>query len=166
MISFGPSPRRRTTSLRKRRAGATGSYQTSADAKGDRARSWRGDRNPGSRQRNRHSAGDPGQLFRPFFTTKPTGEGTGLGLSISWNIVTQQHSGIITVDSRLGAFTKFHNSLAAHPPGIHCNRRGRGITTSPVCPPYYLPDRSVSCAPRSDAAGRQYVVKASLLERL
>jgi two-component system, NtrC family, sensor kinase len=33
---------------------------------------------------------------------RPSGEGTGLGLSISWDIVTQQHSGIITVDSRLG----------------------------------------------------------------
>jgi signal transduction histidine kinase len=47
------------------------------------------------------------QLFQPFFTTKPTGEGTGLGLSISWDIVTQQHGGSITVDSREGEFTEF-----------------------------------------------------------
>jgi GAF domain-containing protein len=47
------------------------------------------------------------QLFQPFFTTKPTGEGTGLGLSISWDIVTQQHGGTITVDSREGKFTEF-----------------------------------------------------------
>jgi len=47
------------------------------------------------------------KLFTPFFTTKPTGEGTGLGLSISYDIVTQQHGGSITVDSRLGAFTEF-----------------------------------------------------------
>jgi signal transduction histidine kinase len=47
------------------------------------------------------------KLFQPFFTTKPTGEGTGLGLSISWDIVTQQHGGTISVDSRLGAFTEF-----------------------------------------------------------
>jgi nitrogen-specific signal transduction histidine kinase len=47
------------------------------------------------------------RLFQPFFTTKPTGEGTGLGLSISWDIVTQQHGGTITVDSREGEFTEF-----------------------------------------------------------
>jgi two-component system NtrC family sensor kinase len=45
------------------------------------------------------------KLFQPFFTTKPTGEGTGLGLSISWEIVTQQHGGAISVDSREGEFT-------------------------------------------------------------
>ena len=47
------------------------------------------------------------KLFQPFFTTKPTGEGTGLGLSISYDIVTQQHGGSITVDSRVGEFTEF-----------------------------------------------------------
>jgi signal transduction histidine kinase len=47
------------------------------------------------------------KLFQPFFTTKPTGEGTGLGLSISYDIVTQQHSGTITVDSQVGDFTEF-----------------------------------------------------------
>jgi signal transduction histidine kinase len=44
------------------------------------------------------------KLFQPFFTTKPTGEGTGLGLSISYDIVIQQHSGTITVDSRVRRF--------------------------------------------------------------
>jgi two-component system NtrC family sensor kinase len=47
------------------------------------------------------------KLFQPFFTTKPTGEGTGLGLSISYDIVTQQHGGTITVDSRVSEFTEF-----------------------------------------------------------
>ena len=47
------------------------------------------------------------KLFQPFFTTKPTGEGTGLGLSISYDIVTQQHGGTITVDSREGEVTEF-----------------------------------------------------------
>jgi two-component system NtrC family sensor kinase len=47
------------------------------------------------------------KLFQPFFTTKPTGEGTGLGLSISYDIVTQQHGGTITVDSRVNEYTEF-----------------------------------------------------------
>jgi signal transduction histidine kinase len=47
------------------------------------------------------------RLFQPFFTTKPTGEGTGLGLSISYDIVTQEHGGTITVDSKVGEFTEF-----------------------------------------------------------
>src|SRR5262249_10608764 len=47
------------------------------------------------------------KLFQPFFTTKPTGEGTGLGLSISYDIVTQQHGGTITVESRVGELTEF-----------------------------------------------------------
>ena len=47
------------------------------------------------------------KVFQPFFTTKPTGEGTGLGLSISYDIVTQQHSGTITVDSRVGEYSEF-----------------------------------------------------------
>jgi two-component system, NtrC family, sensor kinase len=47
------------------------------------------------------------KLFQPFFTTKPTGEGTGLGLSISYDIVTQEHGGMIAVDSEEGSFTEF-----------------------------------------------------------
>jgi two-component system NtrC family sensor kinase len=47
------------------------------------------------------------KLFQPFVTTKPTGEGTGLGLSIAYDIVTQQHGGMIEVDSQVGAFTEF-----------------------------------------------------------
>jgi signal transduction histidine kinase len=47
------------------------------------------------------------KLFQPFFTTKPAGEGTGLGLSISYDIITQQHGGMITVESEPGAFTEF-----------------------------------------------------------
>src|ERR1700680_3255754 len=55
------------------------------------------------------------KLFQPFFTTKPTGEGTGLGLSISCDIVTQQHGGTITVDSRVGEFTEFTIRLPRSP---------------------------------------------------
>ena len=47
------------------------------------------------------------KLFQPFVTTKPTGEGTGLGLSITYDIVTQQHGGVIEVDSREDEFTEF-----------------------------------------------------------
>ena len=47
------------------------------------------------------------KLFQPFFTTKPTGEGTGLGLSISYEIITQQHGGTITVESKVDDFTEF-----------------------------------------------------------
>jgi two-component system NtrC family sensor kinase len=47
------------------------------------------------------------KMFNPFFTTKPPGEGTGLGLSISHDIIVNQHSGSIEVDTELGAFTEF-----------------------------------------------------------
>jgi GAF domain-containing protein len=55
------------------------------------------------------------KLFQPFFTTKPTGEGTGLGLSISYDIVTQQHGGGITVDSKVGEYSEFIIRLPRNP---------------------------------------------------
>jgi hypothetical protein len=60
-------------------------------------------------------AGSQLKLSTPFFTTKPTAEGTGLGLSISYDIVTQEHGGTITVDSRAREFTEFTVRLP-HPP--------------------------------------------------
>lgn len=46
-------------------------------------------------------------IFKPFFTTKPKGQGTGLGLSICHDIITKQHNGEITVDSKVDDYTEF-----------------------------------------------------------
>jgi signal transduction histidine kinase len=51
------------------------------------------------------------KVFKPFFTTKPTGEGTGLGLSLSYDIVTKGHGGTLEVNSTEGEGTEFVISL-------------------------------------------------------
>jgi signal transduction histidine kinase len=67
------------------------------------------------------------KMFTPFFTTKPTGEGTGLGLSISYDIVTQQHGGTITVESRVNEFTEFVIRLPRKPARAEKLRRAVGV---------------------------------------
>ncbi len=69
-----------------------------------------------------HASEDRDKLFQPFFTTKPSGEGTGLGLSISYDIVSQEHGGAISVDSRLGEFAEFTVTL---PSSRSCTTRGK-----------------------------------------
>jgi predicted ATPase/signal transduction histidine kinase len=58
-----------------------------------------------------NGSGIPGEIqdeiFKPFFTTKASGEGTGLGLSISHDIVAQVHLGELLVTSTPGMFTEF-----------------------------------------------------------
>ena len=51
-----------------------------------------------------------GQIFNPFFTTKPTGDGAGLGLSISHDIVVS-HGGTIICESEPGTGTVFLVSM-------------------------------------------------------
>ncbi len=54
------------------------------------------------------------RVFEPFFTTKEVGSGTGLGLSVSYMIVTQNHSGQMTVESTPNEGTTFAIRLPIH----------------------------------------------------
>jgi len=47
------------------------------------------------------------RIFEPFFTTKGVGVGTGLGLSVSYFIITENHNGVLTVESSPGRGTIF-----------------------------------------------------------
>jgi PAS domain S-box-containing protein len=51
------------------------------------------------------------RVFEPFFTTKEQDKGTGLGLSISYFIITEDHSGEMSVKSEPGKGTVFKIKL-------------------------------------------------------
>jgi signal transduction histidine kinase len=55
------------------------------------------------------------RIFEPFFTTKPVDKGTGLGLSVSYFIVTEDHSGVMSVQTAVGEWTRFVIDLPAAP---------------------------------------------------
>ena len=57
-----------------------------------------------------------GRMFTPFFTNKPKDQGTGLGLSIVHDIICNQHSGRINVESLEGEFTEFILWIPDTPP--------------------------------------------------
>jgi signal transduction histidine kinase len=59
------------------------------------------------------------QIFKPFFTTRTSGEGSGLGLSIVQKII-DKHHGRITVDSELGVGTAVHVYLP-YPEATHAS---------------------------------------------
>lgn len=51
------------------------------------------------------------KIFDPFFTTRRVGKGTGQGLSIAHKIICEQHSGNLSVESKLGEGSCFTISL-------------------------------------------------------
>lgn len=51
------------------------------------------------------------RAFEPFYTTKRVGVGTGLGLSVSYFIITENHNGSMTVDSKPGKGSRFTITL-------------------------------------------------------
>ncbi len=48
-----------------------------------------------------------GRIFDPFFTTKGVGKGTGQGLALAWSIITDQHNGTLSFETKAGGGTTF-----------------------------------------------------------
>ena len=65
-----------------------------------------------------------GEVFKPFFTTKPEGEGTGLGLSISHGII-EDHGGTLTAETLPRGGARFTITLPIAD-------RGAGVTPALV----------------------------------
>ena len=59
------------------------------------------DNGPGMDEKTRR------RVFEPFFSTKPPGIGTGLGLSVSYFIISDNHGGVISVESAPGSGARF-----------------------------------------------------------
>jgi two-component system, NtrC family, sensor kinase len=55
------------------------------------------------------------QIFDPFFSTKDVGSGMGLGLWIAYQIITQGHSGKISVENHVDKGTEFVVTLPIQP---------------------------------------------------
>jgi len=55
------------------------------------------------------------RAFEPFFTTKSVGVGTGLGLSVSYFIITENHKGSMSMDSKPGKGARFTITLPIEP---------------------------------------------------
>ncbi len=51
------------------------------------------------------------KIFDHLFTTKAVGKGTGLGMAIAYQIITEKHGGLLTVDSVLGKGSEFRIKL-------------------------------------------------------
>ncbi|MEO0532733.1 MAG: PAS domain S-box protein [Cyanobacteria bacterium P01_A01_bin.123] len=64
------------------------------------------------------------RLFDPFFTTKAIGKGTGMGLSISYQIITENHNGMVECLSEVGRGTEFRITIPFNPDVV------QGITGS------------------------------------
>ncbi len=58
-----------------------------------------------------------GQLFEPFFTTRPVGEGTGLGLAVAHAAVSE-HGGRIAVDRAPSGGARFRVWVPRRPPQV------------------------------------------------